>query len=142
MSDEMKERLRRIRQSREGTPAEGQTARPEEGDEGDDPAPLGAPVSRASAGRWPEVSLRLRFQNGKQRAIPYFMLQDLLFDPEEGLVLVYAHLQVRITGRNLAPLFDRLADHKVRHVQETDELSAERFPDGETVVLTISIEEQ
>ena len=92
--------------------------------------------------RWPEVSLRLRFQDGRQHALPYIMLQDLIFDPGSELVLDYAHCRVRIRGRKLATLFDRLADHRVRYVQEMDELASEQFPEGETVVTAIIIEKQ
>ena len=136
MSEDMKERLRRIRQSREATPPEMTL---EDDEEGIEPDAANDSVSRARVSRWPEVSLRLGFQSGKQRALPYHMLQDLLFDPDTGVVLEFVHCRVEIRGRNLAPLFDGLADHKIRHVREIEALAAERFPDGETVVTKIAV---
>ena len=141
MSDDIKERVRRIRQSREAPPPSELSATPPkvESEEANIYG-IDKSVSRTSVSRWPEVSLRLRFQDGRQRALPYFMLQDIVFDPGSELVLEYVHFRVRLQGRKLAPLFDRLADHKVRYVQEMDELAAEQIPEGETVVTAITIE--
>ena len=143
MSDDMKDRLRRLRESREAPTAEKPQAGTSEVEaEGNEDGQEGDSVSRVRASRWPEVSLRLRFQSGKQQALPYFLLQDILYDPDDGVVLVYAHCRVVIRGRSLAPLFDRLADHKVRYVREMEELAADQFPDGETVVTAIQVEKE
>jgi hypothetical protein len=111
----------------------------EEDEEALEPDTANDSVSRTRVSRWPEVSLRLGFQSGKQRALPYHMLQDLHFDPDSGVVLEFVHCRVEIRGRNLAPLFDGLADHKIRHIREIEALAAERFPEGDTVVTKIAV---
>ncbi len=137
MSEDIKERLRKIRQSREVVDTS--PAPPEDTAEEHEPDMANDSVSWTRASNAPEVSLRLTFQKGQRRALPYFMLQDLFFDPDSGLLVEFVHCRIEIRGRNLALLFDRLADHKVRHIQEMDELAAERFPEGETVVTRIAV---
>jgi hypothetical protein len=142
MSDDMKNRLREIRQTRE-VPAKKTTpapSAPPDSEEESDSVGGERPFLR-TAGRWPEVSLRLRFKDGRHHALVYVMLQDLDYKPDGELVLEYAHCRVRIRGRALLPLFDWLADHRVRYVQELDELAAEAVPEGEPAVTAIIIEE-
>jgi hypothetical protein len=140
MSEDLIGRVKQIRQSREAADVAAATA-PADADAEIEllPDSTSDPIAWSRSSKWPEVSLRLGFQKGQQRALPYHMLQDVFYDPDVGLRLEFVHCQVEIQGRNLAPLFDRLADHKVRFIRELEELAAEAFPEGETVVTRIAL---
>jgi hypothetical protein len=143
MNEDMKSMLQRVRQARDTASGEPlpESASENVPERDTEPNDKGESFGTTSASRLPEVSLRLRFLKGHRRALPYYLLQDVVFEPDEGILLVFAHCRVKIKGRNLVPLFDRLADHKVRYVREMDALAAEGFSDGETVITHIEVEE-
>lgn len=85
--------------------------------------------------------LELWFLTGSARALAYGYLVAVEYDPSGGLALDFSAVTVRITGRNLGPLFTGLAAQRVTVVREEDELqAAAREPDTVTRVTRISVE--
>lgn len=83
--------------------------------------------------------LRFRFADDTWRAFPYYGLTGLHFDPGLGIELAFVTATVRITGRNLFPLFTLLSDHGVRWVWEADRAAWLLAPEAATVVERIEV---
>jgi hypothetical protein len=81
--------------------------------------------STVSADRMQKIMLVLWFKDGNAAAKPYSYLAGIDFNPTEGIVIDFVSSEVKITGRNLKPLFDALAAQRVQSIQEMDELYAE-----------------
>jgi hypothetical protein len=81
--------------------------------------------STLSADRMQKVMLELRYKTGNAKALAYSYLVGIDFDPSEGIVLDFSGHEVRISGRNLGPLFSGLTSQRVAVVQEVDDLYAE-----------------
>jgi hypothetical protein len=94
------------------------------------------------------IMLELRFRNGNIVALGYSWLEEVRFDPSDGIILIFAGQRVvRILGRNLnaeklpnVRLFDGLIRHKVTWVQESDEASL--VIGGGTVTIIESIQSE
>ena len=78
--------------------------------------------------------LRLRFHDGTWRALPYYGLASMAYDPALGIELVFSVTTVRLRGRNLFPLFTTLGDQSVRWVWEADRANSLRTPETNTVI--------
>ncbi len=85
----------------------------------------GRSYSTLSADRMQKVMLELRYKTGNAKALAYSYLVAIDFDPSEGIVLDFSGHEVRISGRNLRPLFSGLAAQRVAVVQEVDDLYVE-----------------
>src|SRR5437868_2481406 len=82
------------------------------------------------------VMLQLRRKNGNIRAIPYGWIEQLEFDPSEGITLHTGGRKVRIRGRHLNTemrpsirLFDGITRQRVSWIQEAsgpDVMTAEK----------------
>lgn len=83
--------------------------------------------------------LRLRFADDTWRAFPYYGLTGLHFDPGVGIELAFVTATVRVTGRNLFPLFTLVSDHAVRWVWEADRADWLLAPEAATVVERIEL---
>jgi hypothetical protein len=64
--------------------------------------------------------LRFRFADDTWRALPYYGLGAMSYDPSLGIELNFHATLVRIRGRNLFPLFTLIGDHAVRWCWEAD----------------------
>jgi hypothetical protein len=96
-----------------------------------------------SADRQQKVMLELRFTTGNARAFAYSYLVGVQFDRSAGITLDFSGYEVRITGRNLDPLFAGLVSQRVAVVNEMDDLQAEaRHSEDETVVTGIQVSER
>jgi hypothetical protein len=79
-------------------------------------------------------SIELRKANGKVLALGYHTIDDMEFDPTDGITLKAGKRTIRLKGRNLGrelrpniPLITALATHRLAWVQEvgkTDQLTA------------------
>lgn len=98
------------------------------------------PFSTLSADRQQKVMLELRFKDGNAKALAYSYLVSIDFDPSAGIRMDFSGYDVRITGRNLHPLFAGLCAQRVAVVTETDDLHADAtLPKDATVVTEIEI---
>jgi hypothetical protein len=99
--------------------------------------------STVSADRMQKVMLVLWFKNGNAASKPYSYLAGIDFNPTTGIVLDFINSEVKITGRNLKPLFVALAAQRVQSIQEMDDMYAEAdgAKDG-TVVTRIEVKER
>ena len=73
-------------------------------------------------------------KDGSQFAKPYYRLDDLDYDPTNGIWLSFTGSIVTVCGRNLFPLFTALCDFKVRWIREAVHPTALLVPDLGTVV--------
>jgi hypothetical protein len=113
--------------------------------EPDPPAPADADdaYSVVSADRQHKLMVVFRFKDGNAKALAYSYLVGIDFDPSEGIVLDFSAYEVRVSGRNLAPLFAGLVAQRVAVVQEQDDLQAEAtLPKDATVVTGIVVSER
>lgn len=78
--------------------------------------------------------LRLRFQDDSWRALPYYGLLSMSFDPAIGIELVFSATTVRLRGRNLFPLFTQIGDQSVRWIWEADRANSLRTLESNTVI--------
>ena len=74
------------------------------------------------------LMLELRKKNGNIQAIGYAWLEQIDFDPSEGITLHVAGRTIRIKGRNLnaeirpnVRLFQAMTRHRVPWIQEADQ---------------------
>lgn len=114
-----------------GKPAAAEGAGPHPPPQEDDPA-----FSILSADRQQKVMLELRFKNGNAKALAYSYLVGMDFDPSKEIVMDFSAYEVRIKGRNLAPLFAGLVAQRVAVVQERDDLQAEASLEKDATVVT------
>jgi hypothetical protein len=96
----------------------------------------GDSFSTLSADRIHKVALELRFLTGDATAFPYSYLVRSDLMRSEGIILDFAGTEVRITGRNLRPLFSGLVAQRVAFVEEQDELYAEANGQPNSTVVT------
>lgn len=78
--------------------------------------------------------LRLRFQDDTWRALPYYGLSSMSYEPALGIELSFAATLVRLRGRNLFPLFNLIGDHSVRWVWEADRAAYLQTPEAHSVI--------
>lgn len=83
--------------------------------------------------------LRLRFHDDTWRALPYYGLASMSYDPALGIELVFSSTTVRLQGRNLFPLFTMIGDQSVRWVWEADRANSLQTPESMAVVDRIEI---
>jgi hypothetical protein len=99
--------------------------------------------STVSADRQQKIMLVLWFIKGYAKAKAYSYLTDIDFDPSSGIVLTFVDSEVKITGRNLQPLFLALSAQRVQSIQEMDDLHAEATVEAKgTVVTQILVQER
>jgi len=101
----------------------------------DDPQPC----YRLEAGSYPALMLRMELRAGASLALPYAHLGSLSLDAETGLTLLFATHKVLLKGRNLQPLYELLARHRVEALRE-HVTAAHRFPAEATVISSIQLE--
>jgi hypothetical protein len=92
--------------------------------------------SKVSADRMQKVMLVLWFKNGNAAAKPYSYMAGIDFNPSKEIVLDFVDSEVRITGRNLKPLFVALAAQRVQSIWEMDEVYVEA--EGATAVTVVT----
>src|SRR5580698_3901134 len=78
--------------------------------------------STVSADRQQKIMVVLWFKTGNATAKPYSYLTGIDFNPSTGIVINFVESDVRITGRNLEPLFAALTAQRVQSIQEMDDL--------------------
>ncbi len=85
------------------------------------------------------ASLDLRLPNGSRIAIPYGFIQEIRFNPAEGIEITTDKKTIKVLGRDLEKLFDYLTAFRVRYIRANA-----GFDGNETglFVGTISIEDQ
>jgi hypothetical protein len=90
------------------------------------------------------VAVELRRKDGSIRAIGYAWIEQMDFDPSDGIVLHCGGRQIRIRGRNLNAeakpnlrLFQGLARHRVPWIQEADEPAAMGAAKDATVIESV-----
>jgi hypothetical protein len=99
--------------------------------------------SMVSADRLQKVMLELRFKTDDADAFPYSYLTRARFNPSTGILLRFLECEVKITGRNLRPLYSGLVAQRVAFIQEKDEMYAEaEGATAGTVVTRIAVEER
>jgi hypothetical protein len=88
-----------------------------------------------------KTRLKLRFKDGRVRAVNYSDVVLMDYDPDEGITLdLPPHFRVRLKGVALDALLDALAAECVSSVREVDGFAASASQDGKPVVVSISFE--
>ena len=81
-----------------------------------------------------QLMLDLRFRDGSRRALPYSYLISIGIEvstnADSVLVLQFASHSVRIEGRNLGLLYDRMLTHSLGLVQEAERPEFDDTPDS------------
>lgn len=95
-----------------------------------------------AANRRQEPMLELRFKDGNSIALPYAFLVRIEWDPSDGIVLKYTSCLVRISGRHLTHLQQKLIRHDVTWLAEIDDIHATELPKDEAVVISIELQEK
>jgi hypothetical protein len=88
-----------------------------------------------------EVMVEFRLKNGKRRLLAYTYLVDVQFCPDEGITMIFAGYRVKIEGRNLISIFNRLKRHEVNFVCEKDDFY-DTGDKKEVFVSLISVEDK
>jgi hypothetical protein len=83
--------------------------------------------------------LRLRFHDETWRALPYYGLASMSYDPALGIELVFSSTTVRLRGRNLFLLFTMIGDQSVRWVWEADRANSLQMAESLAVIDRIEI---
>jgi hypothetical protein len=91
-------------------------------------------------GNRPQVSVTFRGKDGLGKTLAYCHLYSLDDEnPNLGATLEFTRHRVVVKGRNLTELVRLLGDHKVREVQETDEMHALTLAPEAPVVTTVQV---
>jgi hypothetical protein len=78
------------------------------------------------------LSLELRFSDGRRRAFAYAFLAETDFDfSEDGevITLYFGRSEVKVSGRCLLGLYERLLDQRTRFIQQGTEAEKELSQD-------------
>lgn len=77
-------------------------------------------------GNQSQMMFHLCYQDNTSESIAYIDLKRIYFNPSSGIILrFHDKTELAIRGRNLQPLRDRLADHRVSHIEEKEALHDE-----------------
>ena len=87
------------------------------------------------------VMLDIRTLGGARLAMPYSYMTSIFFDASGVIVLSYASHNVRLVGRNLLPLYEALANHQARYIQQENAELERNIPAGDTFIADIEISE-
>lgn len=99
--------------------------------------------STLSAERMQKMMLEIRFKTQDAEAFPYSFLVRASFNKSKGILLDFSLAKVRISGRNLRPLYAAIVSQRAAVVKETDELYAEAVSTADaTVVTKIELQEE
>jgi hypothetical protein len=79
-------------------------------------APFSCPYFAVDRGRAPSC-LELRLRDGVRKALPYAFFTEITFEQDCGIAIFTSLKKIRITGRNLLPLFEQLVLYRVRFIQ-------------------------
>lgn len=96
----------------------------------------GEAYSVLSADRAQKAMCEFRSKTGNAVALAYSYLVKAEFDPSRGIELDFSAHVVKLSGRNLAPVFSGLVAQRVAVVTETDELQAEATLGKDATVVT------
>jgi hypothetical protein len=88
--------------------------------EGGDDEIIAYPAFGARRYKGQEVMVEFRLKDGKRRLLAYTYLVDVQFCPVEGITMIFAGYRVKIEGRNLISIFNRLKRHEVNFICEKD----------------------
>ncbi|HEX3146655.1 MAG TPA: hypothetical protein VHR66_01045 [Gemmataceae bacterium] len=93
-----------------------------------------------SADRQQKIMVEFRFKDGNAKARAYSYCVGIDYNPSEGIKMDFGEQEVRLSGRNLEPLFAGLVSQRVAVVREMDKLHAEAIvPEKNTVVTRIEV---
>ena len=68
-----------------------------------------------------DIMLDVRLKDGTREAFNYAYLVKVTFTPGDTLLLRFGTDEVKVQGRRLAPLYERLTEHRARFIQEGTE---------------------
>jgi hypothetical protein len=80
--------------------------------------------------------------SGPSRSPPYIALMDVVFDRRFGasVALIYNHMAVTITGRNLVPVANAICQHRAITLTEYDPAAFDPPGDGDPVIEAVTVE--
>ncbi len=87
------------------------------------------------------VMLDVRTLTGTRLALSYLYLNSIFFDASGVIVLSFGSQNIRIEGRNLAPVYEALLNHSVRFIQQENADLEKEVPETETFISAIEIGE-
>jgi hypothetical protein len=87
------------------------------------------------------ISLKINLKDGQQLVIQYHeLISPMRYDGVSTIKLSTSHLSVEIKGKNLSPLLDYLAEHRLMWIKEPESDWGE-VGDGEVKIEAIVISE-
>jgi hypothetical protein len=87
------------------------------------------------------LMLDVRTLTGERLALSYSYLNSIFFDASGILVLSFGSHNIRIKGRNLAPVYEGLLNHAVRYVRQENPEIERDAPESETFISLIEIDD-
>lgn len=85
------------------------------------------------------LMIDIRTLAGVRLALAYSYLTSIFFDPSGVIVLSFVSHNVRITGRNIEPLYNRLVTYSVRYIQEQNAELERNAPADQTFIASVEI---
>jgi hypothetical protein len=92
------------------------------------------------------LMIDFRFLNGKREAFAYSMLEQVTFEPSEGMMLRFLGVKVLVRGRNFAvlssngvSLLEAIHRHRVPWLREVEEFRGKTQAKDTVVVMKIEI---
>lgn len=82
------------------------------------------------------IMLELHLRDGNVKSLGYSYLVEADFDASGVIDLQFSTRAVRIEGRNLRALYDRIVQHKVGAINEMDVVAAEMAKDKSAELVT------
>ena len=87
------------------------------------------------------IMLDVRTLEGERLALGYSYLNNIFFDASGVMVLSFGSHNIRIEGRNLAPLYEKMLVHAVRFIQQENPKLEKDSSSGDTFISLIQIEQ-
>ena len=120
-------------------PATQQTAERLESNETSEPDEIDYRAFGANRSGRQAIMLDVRTLQGVRLALPYSYLNSIFFDASGEIVLYFGSHNIRIEGRNLAPLYEKMLSHSVRYIRQENPALEKDVPGNETFISVIDI---
>ena len=85
------------------------------------------------------LMIDIRTLKGVRLALAYSYLTSIFFDPSGIIELSFVSHNVRISGQNVEPLYNRLVSYSVRYIQEQNPEHEQTAPGSDTFIASVEI---
>ena len=81
-------------------------------------------------------------RNESRHALPTSEIEEICYQPEDGITLFFRFAKVTLTGRNLGELYDKLCEGRITMIRDYCEESAAFFDEQGLFVSQIRYESE